>query len=180
MDDNKISFTIDTSDAISEIIEKYKIKDFDEVMIEKLENGESVVVPGFIILETAKKMFTEELIESEALKSLVNIFGITEVDSQNLFNDIKTKLLPFAQKNIEAKKLENIETAKIETERETGDALEKPEKDANIFPKSESELAKPEISITKKKNPIIRKPQRIIEEKNIQPKGPDSYREPIN
>jgi hypothetical protein len=180
MDDNKISFTIDTSDVVSEIIEKYKIKDFDETVIEKLESGEAIVVPGFIILETAKKMFTGELVESDALKSLVNILGITEVDSQNLINDIKTKLLPFTQKDTETKKLENIETVKTEAEIKTDNTTEKPEENTDIFPGPKNGRNKLKTAIPSKKEPAIKKSQTITEEANIGPKGPDSYREPIN
>lgn len=170
--------------AVSEITKKYGIEETREDAIKRLKEGKPA--KGFFIVRISKDYLQKKISEEDLLSSLKKNLEISEDTAQKIFSDIKGVLIPVLRKIPEPigkpveKTMENISMS--------GKTELAEEKNIDLFPnaklpKNSSEptehMPSTEEIRKKIKKPItpVKNPETIPQSK--QPKGPDSYREPI-
>jgi len=77
---------------VSEIIQKNRIKEFDEKDLEKIEKGESVVIPGAVISDIAMKLTKKEISDEVAVSKLQEYLNISTETANSVVKDVKLKL----------------------------------------------------------------------------------------
>lgn len=179
----KIYFLSDTAEIISAITKKYQLIDSPEKFIEKLNKNEPFVIPNGVILEATLKLVKKELSEKEAALMIQKSLVITEKIAGEIINEIKTQLIPLATNK---KPVNNLPPEQTEAGEKILPKIKSPIGVAEILekntPKPTEGLGSP-VNGTKK---ILPNTKQIIDEeiespslKSTQPKGPDTYREPI-
>jgi len=187
----KIIFTQETTPIVSEIIQKFGLKDIGEDFLDKLEKGETLVIPGAVILDLAIKKAIGEISEERMVSLLEEYLDITEKTAKLLAADIETKLLSITKKILKS------DIAKKES-KIISEELRVPKDFTQIKPPigipQMGEMYKPKIPekridekfIEKLKKPSRETPKEIkkinkksIKSKKTTKKESDSYREPI-
>lgn len=181
----KIYFLADTSEIISAILNKYQLEESDEEMGKKFFSDEDIkiILPGEVILKISLSLIKKEITEKEAAVRIQKELNIAQPLSETLVNEIKTQIIPLAT---------NINPNPPTTPRS-------PNENLDVFPKIKSPIG---VEEALNKNPVPPEKglgSKVIETKKIekakkndiseitekpilkpnQPKGPDSYREPI-
>jgi len=182
---DNISFNIDTTEVIPEILNKYGLKDGNEEMLEELEKDEvASIIPGEIILNLAIKVAKNEVPIKDMPAILASKLKLPRATVDLLAKDIQEKIISNAK----------IITLKDEEEKKEAGEVKEADSFPNIKPpigvaealerntaikESEEKTAIPQKKIDK----IINKPtvQEAKEStpKSKQPKKQDTYREPI-
>jgi hypothetical protein len=116
--------------------------------------------PIDVVFKLSKNLASRKSSEKDFISELQKNLGIQQPAAQNILNDIKSKILPSAEKvSIGQPEPKSAKPAKLITEnKKTIRSSAKPE------PIQDKETAAP----------------KIIEQKIQQKRGPDSYREPLN
>ncbi len=158
--------------VVSEIIKKYNLKDLDEEFIEKIEKGESFIIPGAVINDAAKKIALA-IASDEDIKSLLeNRLGIQKKDAEELIKDIKTKIVPIIKNLLRTQERQGVEIPQSAIKRPIFLNVEENEKRLE----KRKEIVKPKNPVVEKSNKI---PKKTIVQERPKSSGPDSYREPI-
>lgn len=142
-------FTEDAFPIISSILQKNKIEQSDDDFVEKISNNKPI--PIEIIIISAEKIFLENASKVAVCSFIKTGLGVSDDLSEKIYSDILAKLIPIV------KKRQQITEKKI----------------------TKSSIDVPEKNIPKKKSPVMgsKKTEEFVSIQ--QPKGPDTYREPI-
>lgn len=184
----KVYFSGDTAEIISNILKKYSLEETDEELGKKLlsedEKQEPFVIRGGVVLKTAISLFNKEITEKDASTFLQKQLNTSQTIAGGMVNEIKTNLLSIATTEKPVKAAPET-VAKPATEMKPLPSFAKaaePIEENPVMPE-EKPRSKPELPT--KKQEKIKKPAIPPEEikksapQSKQPKGPDSYREPI-
>jgi hypothetical protein len=173
--DDKITTLFDKIPlVISEMVKKYGIKENSEK-----SNPPKLPKKSFIV-KNSKDYFQNKITESVLISLLKENLGVSEEVAKEMFIDIKNKLIPIF-KNIPALAGKNSEVKIENTEKKELDIFP----NVNVQPEIASQITPPlkqsrsKSVLPKKIKPVIEEKSEEIISKPIQPKGPDSYREPI-
>lgn len=181
----KIYFLSDTAEIISAITNKYQLIDTPEKFIEKLNKEEPFVIPNGVILEATLKLVKKELSEKEAALFLQKNLGVAEKLAGEIISEIKTQLVPLATNK---KPVINLPPEQIEggVEDKVLPKIKSPIGVAQILEKNTPKPTKGLGSAVNETKKILPNAKQILDEeaespvvKSTQPKGPDTYREPI-
>lgn len=148
------------------ILQKYKLEETPEELVEKLKNNQPVF--SKIFMAAVKGLIGKSIKETELMPLLKSSLNISEESAKNLAIDIKEKILPL------------IKEAEVPTEEQMEitqqvPIVEKEKLESN--PPNMGPIKTKAIEMPKISKKIEKKPTQKIE--SIQKKGPDSYREPI-
>lgn len=153
MDNAKIYFLDeDVFSKISEILEKNGIE--ENLMDAFLKEDTSFLD---IVLDLTESFAKEEITEKDMVLSLESQLKISQQAAQNIFNDIKSKILPVTKKM-------------------TGEVQAQP---ATPLPPLKMAKEILDQNVRDKKIKDIQKPTKTIKKEANSPKKPDTYREPI-
>jgi len=161
----------DTSDVISEILQKYGLDEIGEEIFEKLEKAEPL--RGEIILDLAIQITQKKISIKELAPLIQKQLTVPKKTAEDLSQDIEIKLLDLVKQSLERKPLvvENHVPTKIEPLQALFEKqlIEKPfiAKRPTSQPTEEEPL-----------QPSWKKTPRLTEQKK--PKKSDVYREPID
>lgn len=180
---NLVVFEDDTSPIISEILQKYGLKETDDEILEKIEKGEPLK-PGIIL------NLTEDVVAARQSKEAMSSFlqkelSIPKQTAENIAEDIKNKLIPLAKK-VSPEEITALE--KI-SEEELSAPLEENDNEEKILyePLPIHKKIQEEISVVKKPPTPIKEKIPLVKESEFKPRKiskpsqkSDIYREPID
>lgn len=159
-------------DIIIEILEKNGIKETLKESMEKIRQGK--ISRTEALYKLADSLADQKITEKDFIAEIQKQLEITNEIAQNIYKDIKEKLLPLAQKfvsdqqNIAQKEKNGIINPPIPK----GRSQTKPVSTPIIT----NETVKAKLKTTKNFSKL---PKQIQEVKKIPRTGPDNYREPI-
>jgi hypothetical protein len=155
--------------TISDILHKNGVEEDPAEAADKISGGEDSLITSVFVL--ARNFAKQKITQAEFITTLQIKTKVSPETAQNIFNDVKEKILPTAQKIaigetiVEEKPAVNVQPI--------ANAPARPSAQGPAIPAR----AKP---IEKKPWPTISKPPEIeSKEAPSIPKGPDTYREPI-
>lgn len=186
----KIYFSGETAEIISEIIRKYGLKETDEELDEKLWGEDIAPLHGKIILEITMEVVQGKISKDEMASLLQKQLNTTSEIAEKISDDIKTKLISIATTKNPFLELDDGNESAREIHPpigipQTGE-IYKPE-----VPREKVDEQKIEEDAQKiiRKNKKVSKKSTIVENNDINPpvksekiikKQSDTYREPIS
>ncbi len=179
----KIIFTQETTPIISGIIQKFGLKGIDEDFFDKLEKGESFIIPEAVILDLTIKRAGGEISDKEMVSLLKEYLEIAEETAKYLAQDIEIGLVSITKKVLKTelvKKEHEITFKEESAESEIFTKIKPP-----IGMPQIGEIYKPEMPEKKLDEQKIEKLKEVSKKNNKEPKKTnnqnqsDSYRESI-
>jgi len=175
----------------SDVLQKYKLDESPEELIEKMKTDKQLYCE--IFMDIVRNLFGKSIKENELVPLLESKLSISKEIAEKLGIDIKEKILPLI-KEVETPTEEQKEETRENIQTEKDDELSFIKKTPIISVEENEKVLKKEREpiITKKpidteeiKKPVKKKDGSSLEKakestpQSKQPKGPDSYREPI-
>ena len=135
----------------SDILQKYKLEETPEELIEKLKTDKSLFCE--IVMDIIRDFYSGTIKESEIISSLKSKLNLSEENVINLTNDIKTKIFPLIKLINEG-----------EYEEETQTEEDKLAKGSEVFTKIKSPIGIPIKPETIEKDFISKETNKSLEE----------------